>query len=141
MHGILPKVVEITFLYKQQLRNYTILSHDLLGMHSIMMLRFMVQAFQDPPLYVAAPYVHPCEVFTVVTTSNNWTPQKEAKKQCGMSRTLQKRCRGGGGGEGSTFESLHPSPQQIPKVKEGEGSVSRRPITYGSIGSGSTTLL
>jgi len=35
-------------------------------------------------------------MFTVVTTSNNWTPQKGATKQCGMSLTLQKGSRGGG---------------------------------------------
>ncbi len=29
MHGILPKVVEIAIYYKQQLRNNTILSHDM----------------------------------------------------------------------------------------------------------------
>ena len=27
-----------------------------LGMHSNVMLRFMVQAFQDPPLCIAAPF-------------------------------------------------------------------------------------
>jgi hypothetical protein len=29
MHGILPKVVEMASQYKQQVRNNTILSHDL----------------------------------------------------------------------------------------------------------------
>jgi hypothetical protein len=51
MHGILPKVVEIAIKFKQQLRNNTILSRVLcLEMHSNVMLRFMVQALQDPPL-------------------------------------------------------------------------------------------
>jgi hypothetical protein len=54
MHGILPKVVEISQItteYKQPLRNYTSFCDLIcLGMHSNMMLRFMVQAFQDPPL-------------------------------------------------------------------------------------------
>jgi hypothetical protein len=51
MHGILPKVVELTIQCKQQLRNNTILSHaPCLGMHSNVMQRFMAQTFQDPPL-------------------------------------------------------------------------------------------
>ncbi len=52
MHGILPEVVEITTYYKQQLRNNIILWRDLFrnALHSNVMLRFMVQAFQDPPL-------------------------------------------------------------------------------------------
>ncbi len=49
MNGKLPKVVEITIFYKQQLRNNTI--HMLcLGMHVNVMLRSMVQALQDLPL-------------------------------------------------------------------------------------------
>jgi hypothetical protein len=50
MHGILPKVVESTINYKQQLRNNTILSRALLRNAQNVMLRFMVQAFKDPPL-------------------------------------------------------------------------------------------
>jgi hypothetical protein len=49
MHGILPKVAEISIKYNQQLRNSTILSRALFRMHSNVMLRFMVQALQDPP--------------------------------------------------------------------------------------------
>ncbi len=48
MHGILPKVVEITIKFKQQLRNNTILSRVLcLKLHSNVMLRFMVQALHS----------------------------------------------------------------------------------------------
>jgi hypothetical protein len=57
MHGILPKLVELTILYKQQLRNNTILACALLEMHSYMMLRFMVQALQDPPLCSSIIYM------------------------------------------------------------------------------------
>jgi hypothetical protein len=47
----ITKVVYITIYYKQQLRNNTILSHDLFrNAHSNVMLCFMMQAFQDPPL-------------------------------------------------------------------------------------------
>ncbi len=45
MHGILPKVIEITIQYKQPFCYMLCL-----GMHSNVMHRFMVQAFQDPPL-------------------------------------------------------------------------------------------
>jgi hypothetical protein len=38
------KVVELAIYWKQQLRNNTILLRALLGMHSNVMLRFMVQA-------------------------------------------------------------------------------------------------
>ncbi len=49
MHDILPKVVEITIYYKQQLRNS--ICHMLcLGLHINVMLRFMMQTLQDPPL-------------------------------------------------------------------------------------------
>ncbi len=43
MHGILPKEVEITVKYKQQLRNNTILSHAL----------FMNAQKCDAPIYGA----------------------------------------------------------------------------------------
>jgi hypothetical protein len=51
MHVILPKVAEITILYKQQLRKSTILSGALFrNAQYNVMLRFMVQALQDLPL-------------------------------------------------------------------------------------------
>jgi hypothetical protein len=48
MHGIKPKVVEITIWYKQQTTPFC---HMLgLGMHNNVILCFMVQALQDPSL-------------------------------------------------------------------------------------------
>jgi hypothetical protein len=41
---------EITIYFKLQLSNSSILSRALLRMHSNVMLRFLVQALQDPPL-------------------------------------------------------------------------------------------
>ncbi len=66
MHGILPKVVEITIQCKQQLR--TPFCHMLcLGMHSNMMLRFMVQALQDPPLCSSTFFnLFPCIFLTIL---------------------------------------------------------------------------
>jgi hypothetical protein len=56
MHGILLKVIEITIKYKQQLK-ITPFCHMLcLGMHSNVMHRFMVQAFQDPTLCTVAAF-------------------------------------------------------------------------------------
>ncbi len=50
MHDILPKVVEITIQCKQQFRTTPFCHMLCLEMHSNMMLRFIVQALQDPAL-------------------------------------------------------------------------------------------
>jgi len=60
MHGILPKVIEITIKYQQQLRNNTILSHALFinaQKCDAPLYIYILQALQDPPLRsrLAAP--------------------------------------------------------------------------------------
>ncbi len=74
MHGILPKVVEITIQCKQQLRTTPFCHMLCLGMHINLMLRFMVQALQDPRLCSSTFFnLFPYFLYFLLTILDSWS--------------------------------------------------------------------